>query len=94
MVFNGLSPSTQIMSKKIIKTFWMILDSRLNFKEYVSQKINKTHKAILIIRKLRSFLSRSSLLTLYKSFLRPHLGYGDVIYDQPGNLSFTQKGAF
>ena len=94
MVFNGLSPSTQIMSKKIIKTFWMILHSRLNFKEYVSQKINKAHKAISIIRKLRSFLSRSSLLTLYKSFLRPHLGYGDVIYDQPGNLSFTQKGAF
>ena len=94
MVFNGLSPSTQIMSKKIIKTFWMILDSRLNFKEYVSQKINKTHKAISIIRKLRSFLSRYSLLALYKSFLRPHLGYGDDIYDQPDNLSFTQKGAF
>lgn len=94
MVFNGLSPSTQIMSKKIIKTFWMILHSRLNFKEYVSQKINKAHKAISIKRKLRSFLSRSSLLALYKSFLRPHSGYGDVIYDQPGNLSFTQKGAF
>ena len=55
---------------------------------------NKARQGISIIRKLRSFLSRYSLLALYKSFLRPHLGYGDDIYDQPDNLSFTQKGAF
>ena len=29
----------------------------------------------------------SSLLTVYKCFIRPHLDYVDVIYDQP-NLSF------
>ena len=28
------------------------------------------------------FLSRFSLLTKYKSFVRPHLDYGDAIYDQ------------
>ena len=32
-------------------------------------------------------LPRSSLLTVYKCLIRPHLDYGDVIYDQP-NLSF------
>ena len=30
-------------------------------------------------------LPRSSLLTIYKSFVRCHLNYGDVIYDQPNN---------
>ena len=32
-----------------------------------------------------------SLITIYKSFVRPHLGYVDLIYDQSNNESFTQK---
>ena len=27
----------------------------------------------------------SALLTIYKSFVRPRLDYGDVIYDQANN---------
>ena len=36
-------------------------------------------------------LPRSSLLTIYKSFVRPHLDYGDVICDQPNNSSLSDK---
>ena len=36
-------------------------------------------------------LPRSSLLTIYKSFVRPHLDYGDVIYDQPNNSCLSDK---
>ena len=36
-------------------------------------------------------LPRSSLLTIYKSFVRPHLDYGDVIYDQPNNSHLSDK---
>ena len=36
-------------------------------------------------------LPRSSLLTIYKSFVRPHLDYGDVIYDQPNNSRSSDK---
>ena len=28
-------------------------------------------------------LPRKALLTVYKSFVRPHLDYADIIYDQP-----------
>ena len=38
------------------------------------------------MRKRNLSLSRSSFITIYKCFTRPHLDYGDVIYDQP-NLS-------
>ena len=31
------------------------------------------------------------MLTIYKSFVRPHLEYGDIIYDQPQNASFCNK---
>ena len=33
-------------------------------------------------------LPRQSLITIYKSFIRLHLDYGDIIYDQPNNESF------
>ena len=35
-------------------------------------------------------MPRQALLTIYKSFVRPHLDYGDI-YDQPKNESFCQK---
>ena len=43
------------------------------------------------IKRLRDILPRYSLVTIYKSFIRPDLHYGDVIYDQPNNDSFTDK---
>ena len=36
-----------------------------------------------------TFLPRSSLLTIRKSFVRPHLDYGDAIYGQPSIESFS-----
>ena len=51
-------------------------------------KINKT---IGLIRKLQNLLPRTALITLYKAFVRPHLDYGDIIYDQVHNASFHQK---
>ena len=30
-------------------------------------------------------------MTIYKSFVRPHFDYGDVIYDQPNNSRMSDK---
>ena len=30
-------------------------------------------------------------LSIYKSFVRPHLDYAVVVYDPPNNLSFANK---
>ena len=46
---------------------------------------------IALIRKLRFFLPRSALLTIYKSYIRPHFDYGDIIYDQAFNNTFHQN---
>ena len=43
------------------------------------------------MRKLQNIIPRNSLLTIYKSFIRPHLDYGDIIYHQPNNGSLCQK---
>ena len=36
-------------------------------------------------------VSRQSLLTIYKSFVRPNLDYADTIYDKPHKSSFIEK---
>ena len=47
-----------------------------------------------VIRKLSKIRLRNSLITIIticKSFERPHLNYDDVPYDQPNNESLYQK---
>ena len=39
----------------------------------------------------KKVLPRPPLITIYQSFIRPHLYYGDIIYDQENNVSFHQK---
>ena len=56
------------------------LDEELNFILYIKEKISKTNKGVGAIKKLNNTLPRKALLTLYKSFVRPHLDYGDTIY--------------
>ena len=48
-------------------------------------------KGIGLLRKIQSILPQTSLLTIYKSFIRPHLDYGDAVYDQPLNDAFSSK---
>ena len=67
------------------------LDSKLNFSEHLKTIFQKTNKTIGVLRKLQSVLPRALLITIYKSFIRPHLDYGDIIYDQTSNMSFQQK---
>ena len=54
----------------------------------VSLKVNKTFG---LLRKLKSLLPRSALIAIYKAFVRPHLDYGDILYDKAYNIPFHQK---
>ena len=36
-------------------------------------------------------MPRDSLTTIYKSFIRPHLNYADVIFDKPSNATFSYR---
>ena len=37
------------------------------------------------------FITKDNLITIYKTFIQPHLDYGDVLYDQAFNNSFKEK---
>ena len=53
--------------------------------------ILRAKKGIGLITRLGRHLPRNSLLNIYKACIRPHLNYGDVVYDYPGKASFMQK---
>ena len=40
---------------------------------------------------MQNTLPRQTLITIYKAFVRPHLDYGHILYDQAYNASFHQK---
>ena len=54
----------------------------------VSGKISKIKG---LLRKLQKLLPRAVLVTVYEPFIRPHLNYGDILYDQAHNV-FSPKG--
>ena len=73
------------------KHLGVILDEKLNFNAHLKTVFDKSTKCIGSLRKLRFFIPRHSLITIYKSFIRSQLDYADVIYDKPGNESFLTR---
>ena len=71
------------------KHLGIILDESLSFEEHLKTISVKTNKTLYLLRKL--LLPRVVLITLYKSFIRPYLDYGDIIYEQAFNSSFYEK---
>ena len=63
----------------------------LTFEEHLKNVFNKINKTTGLLRKLSNLLPRQALVTIYKAFVRPHLDYGDVLYDQAFNNSFHVK---
>ena len=62
----------------------------MNFSNHIKVKISKANKALVILRELYNILPGNSLIIIYKSFIRPQLGYGTIIFDQP-EKSFCKK---
>ena len=69
----------------------MCLDSTLDFDEHIKGVFDKTRKSIGLTHKLQNFLPRPFFLQIYKSFVRPHLDYSDIIYDKDFIGSFQKK---
>ena len=68
-----------------------MLDFKPTFEDHVNNVIAKVNKSVGLIRKLRTFLPRATLITIYKAFIRPHLNYGAALYDQAFNNSLKEK---
>ena len=67
------------------------MDSRLDFNKHLEIILEKVSTTIGLLRKLQNLFPRKSLITVYKSFIRPHMDYGDIIYGQAYHVSFHRK---
>ena len=56
-----------------------------------TSKITKANRAVGLLRKLYQYVLRKTSLLIYKAYIRPHLDYADVVYDQPQNTSFCNR---
>ena len=63
------------------KNLGMHLDTKLDFQEHLDNLMSKVDKTIGL---------RTSLVTTYKAFVRPHLDYWDIIYGQ-GQRIYGQR---
>ena len=82
---NKISHSTTTFNTVLVantqckKHLGLYLDEKLHFSQQINVKISKANKGIEIIKRLSHILPRKSLITIYKSFIRPHLDYCDAI---------------
>lgn len=79
---------TQSTSQKHLGLF---LETKLDIHKRTKNIFNKVNKTIGLMHKPHLILSNSSLLTIYKFFIRPHLDYWDITYDQKYNALFLEK---
>ena len=66
-------------------------DSNLNINTNIDQKITKCNKMLGLIRRLSVYLLCNALLKIYKSFIKPYLDYGAILYEKPSNDNFQNK---
>ena len=79
--------NTVVIQSTTHKHLGMILDTMLGFREHLKDKLSKISKAIGLSRKSQKIFTIPPLLTIYKLLIRPHLDYGDIIYDKAYNNS-------
>ena len=87
-IFFNIIPVSKTDSQKHLS---LHLGSKLSFDIHIKTILTKVNRTIGLLRKFQQLLPRPSLIKIYKAFIRPHLGYGDVIFGQTFNNFFHQR---
>ena len=73
---------SQIRRVKSVKYLGLVVDDTLTWDQHVDYISSKVIKNIGIIKRVRSFLPRHSLLTLYRTLVEPYLRYCNTVWGQ------------
>ena len=87
LYFNDQSVEISLVHKHL----GINLDEGPSFTYFINDQISKNLKDVGLFCKLSTLLPQQSLLTIYKFFIRHHLDYGDVIYDESINESLSNR---
>ena len=70
----------QIEEKEFTKYLGLLIDNKLTWNYHIKHANLKISKGIGILTKLRRYLSKEILRTLFYAFVQPHLDYGLLVW--------------
>ena len=79
LTFNGIV----VKAEEEHKHLGLILDKKLSFNSHINAQIKKANKGVGAIKCMSKYAPRSTLEQVYKSHVRSHLEYCDIIFHQP-----------
>ena len=68
-----------------VKYLGINIDENLNWKQQISDVAIKLNKAKVILSKLRHFIDRKTLKSIYHAIFEPHLYYSSLVWAQNSN---------
>ena len=78
MSSNGNPTELEYTSEE--KDLGVLIDNTLSFEQHADACITKANRILAIIRRSFTYMDKDMMLMLYKSLIRPHLEYGNVIW--------------
>jgi hypothetical protein len=80
----------EIKNVKDSKLLGVILDETLSFEKHIIAMSKKISQKIGLLRRLRTILPRTHLITVYNTLVMPHMDYCDVIWGTCGQTLFQR----
>ena len=87
VIFNGNTVQKSADQKHLA----LLLDEKFTFNDHITSKLTTVSKLTSTLRKIYHYTPRNSLITIHKSFIRPHLDYSNVIFDKTSNATFSNR---
>ena len=75
LFFNNI-PIKQV---EYTKHLGLLLDSKLNYKAHIEEKLAKGRSGLGLMKQLKKWVSHEVLENIYKLYVRPNLDYADII---------------
>lgn len=85
--FHLSNIKTNINNKNTVKLLGIHLDTKLNWNAHTAQVCKKLSRSLFLLRKLKSCVSGSLLITAYYAYFHSHLLYGNMLW---GNSTGAQ----
>ena len=70
----------KINNSQLVKDLGVTFDPKLNFDHHIYEITHKATKILGILKRTFIFLNKKTFILLYKSLIRPHLQYANVIW--------------